>query len=381
LHTFGSPPLLEAACRTLCEAGARPAEPGEFTLRAFLAGRIDLTQAEAVLGVIDARGQLELRAALAQLAGGLAAPLASLRESLLELLAHLEAGLDFVEVDIAFITAEELDSQLAAAEEKVRRVAAQMVGRSRSGDEPRVVLGGWPNVGKSSLLNALAGAEAAIVSDLPGTTRDYVGVRTRLDGLECRLIDTAGVDVSLGDETHNDGEAGDKAVAAAVARAAQSRTEQQAGDADLVLFCLDASRPLNDWERGELTASPNTARLCVLTKSDLPRRSDLHTEAISTSSRSGAGLDALRRAIRRELEISLASDAARVAATALRCRESLRLAAEGLARARDLACHELGEELVAAEVRAALNELGQVVGAVYTDDLLDRIFSRFCIGK
>jgi tRNA modification GTPase len=192
LHMAGSPPLLEAVVESLCQAGARLARPGEFTLRAFLAGRLDLTQAEAVLGVIDARGQAQLDTALAQLAGGLAGPLAALRERLLDLLAHLEAGLDFAEEDIEFITPVQLDAQLAAAANEVQQLAQRMHSRRDTTELPRVVLVGAPNAGKSSLFNALAGSDAAIVSDVAGTTRDYVTCRLTAGGQEFLLVDTAG---------------------------------------------------------------------------------------------------------------------------------------------------------------------------------------------
>ncbi|HND54323.1 MAG TPA: 50S ribosome-binding GTPase, partial [Pirellulaceae bacterium] len=176
-HTLGSPPLVGALLAAACRSGARLAEPGEFTLRAFLAGRLDLTQAEAVLGVIDARGRTELDVALRQLAGGLAQPLQRARSELLDLLARLEAGLDFVEEDIEFVTAAELDEACQAIERLLSDVAARMRTRETAGGELRVALRGWPNVGKSSLLNALAGRTAALVSGVPGTTRDYVAQR------------------------------------------------------------------------------------------------------------------------------------------------------------------------------------------------------------
>ncbi|MEQ8789725.1 MAG: tRNA modification GTPase [Pirellulaceae bacterium] len=368
LHTLGSPPLLDAALRALCAAGARPAEPGEFTMRAFLAGRIDLTQAEAVLGVIDARGEQELQTALAQLAGGLAEPLAALRNNLLDLLALLEAGLDFVEEDIEFITADELQRRLAEAAGEVEEIARRMSSRLTRDDELRVVLRGLPNVGKSSLLNALAGEDAALVSNLPGTTRDYLCRRTTLDGVSCLLIDTAGLEAA--------------ATTDGLALGAQSKSEEQAMRADVVLLCLDGSRPLAARELDELqSAAASPHYLVVLTKADLPRVVDLPCEVVATSSETGAGLEDLRAAIGRQFENTRASDARVVAGTAARCRDSLRHAAECLARAGEIAHEGLGEELVAAEVRSALDELGRVVGAVYTDDVLDRIFSRFCIGK
>lgn len=366
LHTLGSPPLLAGVLRRVCQAGARVAQPGEFTLRAFLAGQLDLTQAEAVLGVIDAHSDSQLHAALAQLAGGISAPMLQLREQLLDLLAHLEAGLDFVEEDIEFITAEELDTQLTAAENFVRQIVDQMEQRSETLAELRVVLVGWPNAGKSSLFNSLVGRDEAIVSDIAGTTRDYLVARLVLEGVECELVDTAGVEMLS--ETLS------------IAGAAQEMTHEQYQRAQLRLLCLDSTRPLNDWERQQLAVT-DEQQLVVLTKADRPRGTDLAQPAIETSSRAGSGLDELRAAIVEAAKQLPDAEGGVVAGTATRCLESLRLAAEALQLARAFVLTGAGEELVAAQVRIALEELGKVVGAIYTDDVLDRIFSRFCIGK
>jgi tRNA modification GTPase len=367
LHLPGSPPLLEAALEAVCKAGARLARPGEFTLRSFLAGRLDLTQAEAVLGVINAQRRHELDVALAQLAGGLGLPLVALREQLLDLLAQLEAGLDFVDEDIEFISHSELKRQLSTAAELIARIADQMQARGESGWLPRVVFVGRPNVGKSSLLNALAGDDAAIVSEIAGTTRDFVSRRIKIGHRDYLLTDTAGVSMdSAADELNI---------------AAQAATRQQARQADLTLLCLDASHPMTSREADELEQS-SERRLVVLTKCDLPLAANVDSVpgAITTSSVTGAGLDELRQAIAHALDATLA-EAGVVAGTADRCRESLRLAGTALVRAHAALSTAAGEELIAAEVRVALDELGHVVGAVFTDDILDRVFSRFCIGK
>ena len=363
-HTIGSPPLLEAAVESFCSSGARLAQPGEFTMRAFLAGRLDLPQAEAVLGVIDARSREELDVALGQLAGGLSTPLNDLRRELLELLAHLEAGLDFVEEDIEFITKDALQEALSAARSRLTSLVHQLAGRGRADSDVRVVLTGWPNVGKSSLFNALVGGRPAIVSELAGTTRDYLASPLALDGQEVLLIDTAGV------------ESGEQGIAAA----ARHMTDDQSGQAQLQLFCLDATRPLNDWERSRLGTFDHRRTLLVLTKCDGPREIDLQQTAIETSSRTGCGLAEVKAAVSRRLAEHPAAQAA-VPSTAVRCRESLTTATSALETALSTASAEAGEELVAAEIRHALDQLGTVVGTVYTDDILDRIFSRFCIGK
>jgi tRNA modification GTPase len=359
LHTVGSPPLLEAVLVEICRQGARLARPGEFTLRAFLAGRLDLTQAEAVLGVIDAGSEQQLKTALSQLAGGIAGPLFAVRSRLLDLLAHLEAGLDFVDEDIEFISREELLAELAAAAEQVERVAGQMHSRGDASGVPRVVLFGLPNAGKSSLLNALAGEDAALVSSVAGTTRDFVSRRVCFDGVELELIDTAGLD-GLAEE--------------AIAKQAQTAARTQTANCDLRLWCVEGTAVA----AMEIPPADSlTPVLPVLTKCDL-FSSPYPPDFISTSSRTGKGIAELRSRIAAALS-SQPGDA--VPSTAARCQESLALAAAALRRAVATAEESAGEEFVAAEVRVALDDLGQVLGAVYTEDLLDRIFSRFCIGK
>ena len=340
----------------LCEHGARIARPGEFTLRAFLAGRIDLTQAEAVLGVIDAQGERELSVALSQLAGGLAGPLNELRNRLLDLLAHLEAGLDFVEEDIEFITRDELLRQLDDAARQVEALAQQMQCRGISRALPRVVLTGPPNAGKSSLFNALCGSDSAIVSHVAGTTRDYVSRQVRCGSMDIELIDTAGIDAA--------------GAVGIVDSAAQDVAHEQTRQAALVVECREAPQPAP-------ASQPSSIR--VITKCDLDTGIHAAKGALLTSSRTGQGIEELKRAIEAALARE-AGDTSVVAGTAARCGESLARAAEALHRAR-FAASTLGEEFVAAEVRDALDCLGRVVGAVYTDDILDRIFSRFCIGK
>lgn len=365
IHTLGSPPILDAVLAAICQAGARLAQPGEFTMRAFLAGRLDLTQAEAVLGVIDARNATELNVALRQLAGGLAKPLHALRDQLLDALAQLEAGLDFVEDDIEFITPAELDRQLAAAQETIEAIAHQMAQRTHLSDEPRIVLMGWPNVGKSSLFNALTEGEPAIVSAVAGTTRDYVTHRVELNGRTISLIDTAGIEL-----TEHSG----------VGSVAQMVTAEQSSQATLRLLCLDATRRVNAWEQRQVAQSATIPQVIVLTKCDLEHRCDFDGQAFLTSCRTGQGLAELRQAIASQLDASPLGSTC-VASTAFRCQESLRRAAASLVRARTLTQTSQGDELIAAELRIALDELGAVVGTVYTDDILDRIFSRFCIGK
>jgi tRNA modification GTPase len=403
-HTLGSMPLLESLLDTLCTAGARLAQPGEFTLRAFLAGRLDLTRAEAVLGVIDAADGRQLDVALAQLAGGLAGPLGRLRGDLLDLLAHLEAGFDFADEDLSFIAPEELAERLRRASSDVVRIARQMHARQETTGLVRVVLAGRPNAGKSSLFNALADRSAALVSAMPGTTRDYLTAELDFDGIRCLLIDTAGICIphaprevtegppflkrsELRDSQHparhhaerDEYIAPQPGAISEIDRAAQAAAAQQSRQAEVRLLCIDNTQPLNTWEQNELSGDSGCC-IPVLTKTDAPRKAEPVPQAAETSSVTGAGLDELRKRIGQAARAAVSSTSDVVPGTAARCRESLHLAAQSLRRARRLAPSG-EEELIAAELRIALDALGKVVGAVYTDDVLDRIFSRFCVGK
>ena len=380
LHTLGSPPLLELVLEAMCRQGARVAEPGEFTLRAFLAGRLDLTQAEAVLGIVDATSGDAFQTALTQLAGGLSRPLQELREQLLILLAHLEAGLDFVEEDIEFVSHEELALQLAAAEKKVEAVLAQLATRNQPLCLPRVVLAGVPNAGKSSLFNVLVKefgvapqSGAALVSEQAGTTRDYLSAVVDLAGLRCELIDTAGTEFTSGVES--------------IVSSAQEMAANQRQQADCCIICIDClEQRANEQVASLMNASNQRGRDIVeITECELldqkPGSMSSHPRIVICSSLSGAGIPELKAAIARELTGAEKQTAEVVSATAVRCGESLRSARDSLRCALEVLADHGGEELVAAELRSALTGLGTVVGTIYTDDILDRIFSQFCIGK
>jgi tRNA modification GTPase len=375
IHAPGSPPLLNQIVAALCQSGCRLAEPGEFTLRAFLAGRMDLTQAEAVLGVIDARGEQELATSLSQLAGGLAHPLAQIRGDLLDLLADIEAGLDFVDEDIQFISSQQIATRLSSALDQTRQLSAQTQSRTDATSLPRIVLVGAPNAGKSSLLNALAGESVALVSPVAGTTRDYVERRTSFCGVECLLVDTAGVA-----ERDSENDAG---LSHEIDVTAMEQSRRQREQAAVVVHCVDLSAPLTIQD---FAATEPTRETFVATKADLPgiatTRSWLsEMKAISVSACTGEGVADLARTIGEKVLERDAEASNVVPATAVRCRESLRAAEASLQAALDTVQSQQGDELVAGEIRLALDELGRVAGTVGVDDLLDRVFSRFCIGK
>lgn len=371
-HMIGSPPLLTAVLEELERQGVRPAERGEFTLRAFVAGRIDLMQAEGVLGVIDAEGRADLDAALDQVAGGMSRPLHQIREDLLSLLAELEAGLDFVEEDIEFIGRDELAARIAAAQRVVTATQTQLGERDRRRELPRVVLLGPPNAGKSSLFNALIGrfgvnddrAVSSIVSPTPGATRDYVVGCIRIDGVDVELIDTAGIECE-----HQTGISGES----------QRATSSQQRTANLRLRCIDAASGEAPHEVADNEIAVHTK--CDLSVEPIASATSVNCTEIHCSSTTGAGLTELAAAIAARVAL-LASDgeAPGLATTATRCHSSLRRAAASLAVAHDLVMNG-GDELLAAEIRHALDALGEIVGAICTDDVLDRVFSQFCIGK
>lgn len=359
LHTISSPPLVELLVTAFLNAGARAAQPGEFTMRAFLAGKLDLTRVEAVLGVIDARSRDELKQALAQLAGGVAQPLQELREDLLNLLADVEAGLDFSEEDIRFVSQNELLPRLAKGMALVTLLRKQLDQRA-VGDRPyRVVLAGRPNAGKSSLFNAIGGSPAALVSSEPGTTRDYLVRRLEIDGVPIELVDTAGCR-----ETVN-----------GVEQQSQLLGRQQMESADLILLCVEAGRLPSDAERQLLSRQTTGEVLGIATKCDL---AESHLPWPTTSAVRRTGLDALRRLLAERARIHARPA---LAPSLSRCRHHVDACLSHLRQAHAVALNGEPPELLALELRGALEQLGEMVGAVYTDDLLDRIFSRFCIGK
>lgn len=364
LHLPGSPPLLDAVQAEWCRTGARLARPGEFTLRAFLAGKLDLLQAEAVLGVIDAENLSTLQLALDQLAGGISQALSHTRRDLLDLLADLEAGLDFVEEHLEFVSRTEIVVRIARARQSVALLAHQTITRLQHGERPRIVLAGMPNAGKSTLFNVLLGRNAAIVSSQAGTTRDFLEAPWECDGLEFDLVDTAGVE-----ETSQ-----------AISAAAQAQRVTQISRAAIIVWCHAADATP---ESIPSTDSQNQNVLHVLTKADcLADHAVQNDGMLSVSAESGAGLVTLQRTIADLWRSSASSQGTWIGMSAVRCQESIAATISSLEHAETAARDSAqGEELIAIELRSALDHLGRIVGAVYTDDLLDRIFSRFCIGK
>lgn len=349
LHTVSAPPLIERLIADLLVAGARAAQPGEFTMRAYLSGKKDLTQVEAVLAVIEATEDGDLQSALAQLAGGVSQPLAKLRDDLLNLLADVEAALDFVDEDIEFVTKDDTILRIGTGIAHLLNLKRQLDDRSVSRRPMRVALVGEPNAGKSSLFNAIVGADAALVSAKAGTTRDYLSHVVDLGGHALELIDTAGWQT-----------AGDT-----IEAQAQSLGSGQSERADLVLVCVpvDSDAPERLPPRGVL----------LRTKADLGA-----TEELSVSVVSHGGTDQLVAFLR---ERAAAYTRPALAPSQSRCRHHVDAAIADLRAAHEHAVFNDPPELLAVALRQALDQIGAMAGSIHTDDLLDRIFSRFCIGK
>jgi tRNA modification GTPase len=372
ISAHGSPVVLRQIVDQAMGAGARLAEPGEFTLRAFLNGRIDLVQAEAVADLIDAVTPLQARAAFDQLEGTLTARIRAIDGELFDLAARLEASLDFPDEGYHFLAAGDTSETLRCIEASV----ATLVCDARRGrmirEGVRVAIAGKPNVGKSSLFNALVRAERAIVTAIPGTTRDLLTETADIAGLRIELVDTAGMR-ETSDEVEVEG----------VTRARSALTV-----ADLVLVVLDISRPIVDADFDLLRDTKALPRLVVANKSDLVhawRLEDLAEPGETISSKTGEGVEQLRTSIRAAVE-GASSGAARDSAAVTNIRHAALLdrAHAALGRAREAVEAPGGpvaEEFVLTDVQEARAALEEVTGRRTSDDLLRHIFSRFCIGK
>jgi tRNA modification GTPase len=384
LHLPGSPCLLEAVLGEVYRRGARPARPGEFTLRAFLAGKLDLLQAEAVLGVIDAQDHQELQTALGQLAGGISHKLTLLRHDLLELLADLEAGLDFIEEDIEFISRQNLIDRLTEARALVSDLLAQAGERMQARVRFQVVLAGLPNAGKSTLFNRLAKAAKALVSPEQGTTRDFLTQTVHWNQLTFDLIDTAGWENA----------------ASGIAAAAQQQRVEQLQRADLLIWCtaegLDQLDAQSDQKLFATASAQASTSIRLVTKTDLrPDSRPVHKivaetapdslsqfQMVGVSVLAETGFDKLEQAIRHHLGSPPLRAGQWLGMTAARCQETLECVVRALDRAESAARQiNTGDELIAVDLREALDQLGVILGVIYTDDILDRVFSKFCIGK
>jgi tRNA modification GTPase len=374
------------ALDTVLENGARPAEPGEFTKRAFLNGRIDLAQAEAVMDLIHARTELSLAAAHEQLAGKLSQRINQLRDDLLKTLAHIEAHIDFPEEDVSPDTREQLLSRLergvAFVDELLRTAGEGQI--LRRGIRAAII--GRPNAGKSSLLNQLLGHDRAIVSPIPGTTRDTIEETANIRGLPVVFVDTAGLR-----------EARDL-----IEQEGVRRSRETVGKAEVILHVFDVAEPFTPEDANHLRQFAQKKRIIVRNKMDLTPRLVLPDTLLGDEAKppgdgssgavakmpvvdvcalTGQGIEALKDALKNLVWAGEIKAEMLQAMINSRHQDALRRGREAMLRSIDALQQDLSLELVAIDLRIAVNAVGEVVGKTTTEDLLDSIFSQFCIGK
>jgi len=376
IHCHGSRVVLKQICEACVAAGARLAQPGEFTKRAFLNGRLDLSQAEAVLDTIKAKSELGLRQAQRQLRGELSHRVGQLRDRLIGLLANIEAGIDFSDEDLTFIQRDELLLALRETSTEVQDLLMTAETGRVLRDGAQVVIVGKPNTGKSSLLNALLHEDRAIVTDIAGTTRDVIEGNVVWDGVPITLIDTAGVRATT-DVIEQEG-----------IRRSQSAREQ----GDLILHVLDASVLETQGFDATEVQSTHPEDVVILNKIDLVEDQKISSlsslvqehspcRVLFLSVRTGSGLDELRHTIVSQLSgESLEADAGLIV-TNVRHHVALERAKTAMNEAITSIQKGMEPEFIAMDLRGATDALGEITGVVTSDDILNRIFSEFCIGK
>lgn len=352
--------------------GARLAEPGEFTKRAFLNGRIDLAQAEAVADLIRSKTEVSQRLAIEQLRGGLSEKITKLRDRLTDLCAHIEAYIDFPDEEIEPATLDAINTELSSIIDELVRLSKTYEEGRFLREGVKVAIVGKPNVGKSSLLNALLDRDRAIVTEFPGTTRDVIEELLNIKGLLIRVMDTAGIR-----EAHEMAE-----------REGVRRSLQAIDDSDIVVVVIDGSRPISDEDLYIIEKVKEKGKKFIIgiNKSDLcPPSSSFSLQpsalSLNISAKTGQGLEELKEAI-----INLSIGEARgesqgLIVANLRHKTAIDSAITSLRKALEDMINSQPEEIVALSLRDSLDHLGEIVGAVTTEDILDRIFNQFCIGK
>lgn len=348
----------------LYEMGARPAEPGEFSLRAFLNGKIDLAQAEAVQELIAAKSERAMEQASRQLEGLLSKTVSQFQAELTDIAAILEAWVDFPEEGLEFATMEEILSQLEGICDKMERLSLTFHNGKILHEGIALCLLGSPNVGKSSLMNALLGVDRAIVTEIPGTTRDLLQEDLHLGSFHFRLIDTAGIR-----ETEE-----------VVEKEGIRRSQKAMEEADLVLLLLDASRPLSAGDRNLMEMAPRDKTLLVWNKIDLGKP-DARISPIGISAKKRIGLDGLQEAIERLIWKNGPPSKEEVVITKLRHFQALTNAIQYAKSCIDGLKKGVSAEFASSDMRSCLNELSLIIGRNVTEDILSAIFSKFCLGK
>lgn len=373
IHCHGGPVLIRSVLEAVLRSGARPADPGEFTRRAFLNNRMDLSQAEAVADLISAQTRRGIDACLAQLKGRLSEKIRILRDSLLGVLVLLEADVDFPEEDLENLPLTEIAGRMAFAASEIRAILGTYDEGRMFREGLRTVIAGRPNVGKSSLLNRLLGEERAIVTPIPGTTRDFIEEAVRIGGMLVRLTDTAGVR-----DPEN-----------MIERQGVERVWEKLAGADAVILMLDGSEALSEEDRMLLKSAEKNKCILTVNKSDLPQRltdADIAGEMpgavpVRISAKYGDGLDRLKQAILALAAGDGSPSEGDVLLGSLRHKAAFEQAGALIGRARESLLGGLSPEFAALDIREALRHLGEIVGETTSEDLLDRIFASFCIGK
>jgi len=369
ISAHGSPVVLGHIVELAMARGARLAEPGEFTMRAFLNGRIDLTQAEAVRDLIDSQTLYQAKIAAQQLEGALSRRLQPVKQKLVELIATLEAGIDFAEDDISVLPADQILQRVAVIRAPLEELAASFAYGKIVHEGLTLAIVGRPNVGKSSLFNRLVERERAIVTATPGTTRDLVTETVAIGGIPVKLVDTAGIRRAL-DEAESIG---------------IRKSMEALADADLVLVVLDSSQALADEDKELLSQVAGRRGIAVANKADLPGDrwsvpgSQLTT--VQTSATTGEGIPELRNEILRHVGGEAGPQAESGFLTNLRHQERVRESLNALAAARVAVENKVPHEMLLLDLYNALRPLDEITGATTTDDILNLIFSTFCIGK
>ena len=370
IHCHGGYLSMQRILETFLRGGARLAEPGEFTLRAFLNGRIDLAEAEAVIDIIQARSDRAARNALRHLRGDLSTLLRDIRSKLVDLLVLLEAYVDFPDEEVAKPHSQDFKSGAEAAEIAIEKILNTFNVGKMLKDGMVVLLLGRPNVGKSSLLNLLLGENRAIVTEIPGTTRDTIEECTTLGGFPLKLIDTAGVRDSA-DPIEIEG---------------VERAKGKIASADLVLLLVDGSQPLTHEDFKALGLCADSRRILVVNKEDLGEKplpqAFLKLPTVKVSARTGSGLERLQHLIVDQFSSSKGLDTGDfIILSSLRQKESLSQSLQSLARFKSGLEQGMPFECLATDLRDAIQFLGEVTGETLSEEVLNRIFSRFCIGK
>jgi tRNA modification GTPase len=373
IHCHGGPMPLRRILGLVLAAGVRLAEPGEFTKRAFLNGRLDLSQAEAVVDVIRAKTDASLRMAVGHLAGALSDRVRAFRQEILRLVAHLEAAIDFPEEDIEDLAAQDV----AAAAEKLRAEIERLLATAQTGRILReglaTVIIGKPNVGKSSLLNALLGEKRAIVTAIPGTTRDIIEEYVNIGGIPLKVVDTAGI----------------RDTADIVERIGVAKAHEAMASADLALLLLDASAPLTAEDKEVMSLLADRRTIVLVNKTDLPSVIDMEEiqtlapgkPVVRISALEGTGVEELEKTIVDMVYTGQVIQAEGAFVNNVRHTGILRQARDSLSAA--LATIEAGmpPDCVVVDLRAAWEKLGEVTGETVGEDIIDQIFSQFCLGK